>query len=391
MIGRFMQSNETTKASLPEKSSLNHILPWGKDAIDSADNPSDIDILSYDQYLESNVRKQGHRQGMAQRAPTNKQHCQSAYIAAGIGELVANEAYGGTSVLVDDWENSVEQFTFDLYEKLKKISDVAVDENDDVVHITKTETITGQKTFSLPPKIIPQPVVDNDATNKKYVDDKVKDVADKLLTFNDIYPVGSIYLSLDPVFDPNVAFNQSFVSQKSVWTRIESRFLLGASTTYPLSSSGGSATKSLTVANLPSHSHSGTALSAGSHTHTGDTTINGGHSHNAGSLGGELTGYAAGLVEEAYSGPEDLYGVFYNIPEPRRIGWDFAAYGNNLGFDGSGRIGGSTGTAGSHDHDLNIDSAGSHTHSVSTANVGNNQSFDIMPPYLSVNMWQRIS
>lgn len=379
------------RVELPAESELNHILPWGQDAVSSGQITADIDILTYEQYKESNVRKQGHRQGMAQRAPTNKQHSQSAYVASAVAELVANTAFGGTSTLVDDREKPVIELANDLFNKIKKVADVAAEENTNLVHITGTETITGEKTFSIPPKVPSKPKEDNDTSNKAYVDEKVKGVADKLLDFNDIYPVGSIYLSLSEAFNPNVAFNRDWMKTKSTWAKIDGKFLLGSNKTYTLNSSGGSATASLAVNNLPSHTHTGTTKTAGSHTHTGTTDTDGSHSHNAGTLGSTMTGFVRGIVEEMYSGPSDVTGVFSSTGSPNSIGWDFAAYNNSLIFNGGGRIGGSTATAGSHSHDLNISTASSHTHSFTTDATGNNQSFSIMPPYLAVNMWQRIS
>ena len=42
----------------------------------------------------------------------------------------------------------------------------------------------------------------------------------------------------------------------TTWVKIEGRFLIGASTTYTLNSTGGEATHTLTVNEMPSHSHS---------------------------------------------------------------------------------------------------------------------------------------
>ena len=41
------------------------------------------------------------------------------------------------------------------------------------------------------------------------------------------------------------------------WTKIEGRFLLGASSAYKVNSIGGEATHKLTVNEMPSHTHSG--------------------------------------------------------------------------------------------------------------------------------------
>lgn len=64
---------------------------------------------------------------------------------------------------------------------------------------------------------------------------------------NYIYPVGSIYMSVNNVSP------QTFLG--GTWQRIEDKFLLGASTTYSAGSTGGASTVALTVAQLPKHQH----------------------------------------------------------------------------------------------------------------------------------------
>lgn len=75
----------------------------------------------------------------------------------------------------------------------------------------------------------------------------------------DIYPIGSIYLTVDPTFDPSVTFG-------GTWTQIKDRFLLASGDTYTSGNTGGSATNSytpagtvgnhtLTVNEIPSHKH----------------------------------------------------------------------------------------------------------------------------------------
>ncbi len=55
-------------------------------------------------------------------------------------------------------------------------------------------------------------------------------------------------MSLDST-DPSLLFG-------GTWERIEGRFLLAASNTYKAEETGGEATHKLTVAEMPSHSHS---------------------------------------------------------------------------------------------------------------------------------------
>lgn len=65
---------------------------------------------------------------------------------------------------------------------------------------------------------------------------------------NLVYPIGSIYLSVNEV-NPNTLFGFG------EWEMIKDTFLLGAGDTYQAGSTGGEATHKLTVSEIPSHSH----------------------------------------------------------------------------------------------------------------------------------------
>lgn len=66
--------------------------------------------------------------------------------------------------------------------------------------------------------------------------------------FDLIYPVGSVYMSFVNT-DPGTLFGGE-------WTPIQNRFLIGASNTYSPSSPGGTnGTVTLSIANMPAHSH----------------------------------------------------------------------------------------------------------------------------------------
>lgn len=65
--------------------------------------------------------------------------------------------------------------------------------------------------------------------------------------FDLIYPVGAVYISMNNT-SPATLFGGS-------WTKIEGKFLLGTSSTYPTGSSGGEETHTLSVAEMPSHNH----------------------------------------------------------------------------------------------------------------------------------------
>ena len=64
-----------------------------------------------------------------------------------------------------------------------------------------------------------------------------------------IYPVGAIYMS-------TVDTSPSTFITGTTWTKLEDRFLLGAGSTYTAGATGGEATHTLTVDEMPSHAHS---------------------------------------------------------------------------------------------------------------------------------------
>lgn len=83
-------------------------------------------------------------------------------------------------------------------------------------------------------------------------------VKSKMLDF--IYPVGSIYMSVNNVSP------QTFLG--GTWVALQDRFLIGAGHSYAVNSTGGATTHTLTVNEMPSHSHTFQGTSIGNHTHT---------------------------------------------------------------------------------------------------------------------------
>lgn len=65
---------------------------------------------------------------------------------------------------------------------------------------------------------------------------------------NAIYPVGAIYMSVNST-SPATLFG-------GTWTQIKDTFLLAAGTTYSAGATGGEATHTLSVAEMPEHRHS---------------------------------------------------------------------------------------------------------------------------------------
>lgn len=67
----------------------------------------------------------------------------------------------------------------------------------------------------------------------------------KNFVFKEVYPIGSIYISLDSK-NPSSLFG-------GTWERIEDRFLLAAGNNYSVGSTGGEAEHKLTFDEMPSH------------------------------------------------------------------------------------------------------------------------------------------
>ena len=92
---------------------------------------------------------------------------------------------------------------------------------------------------------LPAPKNDNDAVPKSFVTEQMANV----ISLGDVYPVGAIYISTAST-SPASLFGGS-------WTQLTDRFLLGAGTTYSAGSTGGAATHTLTVNEMPRHRHWG--------------------------------------------------------------------------------------------------------------------------------------
>lgn len=148
------------------------------------------------------------------------------------------------------------------------------------------------------------------------------------------------------------------------WERVEGKFIMGASSAYPVGTTGGSATHTQTVAEMPSHSHSGSTGSAGSHSHSAWTGGAGGHSHTV----------SAAVTQKH---------------EVSKLGVSGADDSGTYGYTFSSGTA-TTSWVGDHTHGVGMNEAGAHTHTVSIGSTGSGQAMSILNPYYAVYIWVRV-
>lgn len=201
---------------------------------------------------------------------------------------------------------------------------------------------------------------------------------------NMIVPVGTIITSADGT-------NPGERIPGTTWVpEAEGKFILGVGGGYANGATGGSATVTLGVNNLPSHNHNVTIVSSGASTSGppstnstdfsgGDTTggsgaltadSNGGHNHdlkysNDATVGGSSARTRAGATGGT-TNTESVAGHTHNIPSH-------------------------THTTPNHSHTLSnhTHAVQNHTHTVSEDNIGSAAPVSIMPPYIARYKWRR--
>ena len=182
-------------------------------------------------------------------------------------------------------------------------------------------------------------------TKNKEVVAAINEIEEKFKNFCP-FPVNSIFLSLDNS-------NPATLFLGTTWEKVEERFLLGSSSTYALGSTGGSATTTLTEANIPRHRHQVDTVSATIPEHIHYIVASGSSTTPI-----TATGYLA------YHGNDNAW-ISYQLRQvssPSTLGKTSSAGG------------GSTGAIAPY-----------------TNYVGSGTAFNNMPPYLAVNIWKRLT
>ena len=253
-----------------------------------------------------------------------------------------------------------------------------------------------------------------------------------------VYPVGSIYMSVNST-SPATLFG-------GTWEALGDKFLIGAGTNHAAGATGGSETKTISTANLPSHTHglNSHKHTIGAHSHGLNSHKHsiGAHSHGLNShthsvgahkhgLGGHKhtiththdlmdhthsaslsTGYS--LLKTNVSTGSGSYSVLASSgaqlqasgrtsePSPNYTGPSSATYtgtatgdtDNSSAFN-TGAASGSTANSTAFDSGAASGSTANSTAfdsgaaSGNTAATGSGDALNIMPPFLSVYMWKR--
>ena len=185
----------------------------------------------------------------------------------------------------------------------------------------------------------------------RLVDTKLKWLYDQLnTTASKLYPVGSVYISFNSA-DPSTLFG-------GTWERLKDTFLLANGDAYAPNTTGGSATKNITVNNLPNHTH--TLSWDGSHTHTRGNMDIAGSIFNSG-VGVSAVGSGAFVVGGATPSTYSTTPTQFNF--------------HSVDFSASRSWYGETSWNGYHSHVV--------------GNTGSGLPLNIMPPYRTVYMWRR--
>ena len=211
----------------------------------------------------------------------------------------------------------------------------------------KKLAITDSPAFSGTPTA-PTPGVDTNNTQLAtcgFVRNAIAKYAPMLDTMKKVYPVGSIYMS-------TVSTNPATLFGFGTWEAMPAgRVLLAQGksswgTTYNAGSTGGEATHTLTVGELPAH------------THTGSTSTTGNHTHNV-------------TIFEYFEGGN---------------GWGLGTYKNGKYWQGARFQGGCNVQKNTTNW---VQQTGNHSHTLTIGNTGNGQAFNVTQPYLAVYIWKR--
>lgn len=194
--------------------------------------------------------------------------------------------------------------------------------------------------------------------------------------FTKIFPVGTIYTTVNKDFDPNVTFG-------GTWERYaKGRALVGVDTNDVSfnagEKTGGTQTTTLGIGNIPSHNHNvqGATDAQGNHYHIVNDHAHyvPPHAHNLKTSTGDSAGSEANIADEAFRWSQPNAAPWNWVTETWQYPWTYPS--GDCWTHGSAPA---TNWAGQHNHWFNVTSGA----------TGSGQAFSNLSPYITVYFWKR--
>ncbi|ACJ71897.1 hypothetical protein ECTP8_01536 [Escherichia coli O157 typing phage 8] len=222
------------------------------------------------------------------------------------------------------------------------------------------------------------------AYTKAETDQKIAEAISDSTDLNKIYPVGIVTW-----FNSNV--NPNTALPGLTWTYLNNgvgrTIRIAAANGSDVATTGGSDSVTLSVGNLPSHTHSFSATTSSFDYGTKTSSTTGNHNHNRGTM--EITG-SFGYFRSDASSFYTASGAFYLGSQAGSKGYTGNNFTNGIpvNFNASRNWSGVTNTTGNHSHTVGI---GAHSHTVSgnTGGTGSGSAFSVTNQFYKLMAWVR--
>ena len=258
-----------------------------------------------------------------------------------------------------------------------------------VVRTTGTQSIGGVKTFT-------NTILSSNITASGIV-------TASTFVGNGTIPIGGIIMWSGTI--ANIPSGWALCNGANNTPNLRDRFIVGAGNNYTPGNTGGADTVTLTLSQLPAHTHTASTNEQGSHTHTASTNEQGSHTHTGTATNGGAhthTGTAAngGTHTHAYTRPDGT--ISFNVGpgsrEAVRRG-ETDRTDSHTGHTHTLEIVGAPNhthplsivSNGAHTHTVSIVSNGAHTHTVTVGSAGEGSAHENRPPYYALAFIMRIS
>lgn len=222
------------------------------------------------------------------------------------------------------------------------------------------------------------------AYTKAETDQRIAEAISDSTDLNKIYPVGIVTW-----FNSNV--NPNTALPGLTWTYLNNgvgrTIRIAAANGSDVATTGGSDSVTLSVGNLPSHTHSFSATTSSFDYGTKTSSTTGNHNHNRGTM--EITG-SFGYFRSDASSFYTASGAFYLGSQAGSKGYTGNNFTNGIpvNFNASRNWSGVTNTTGNHSHTVGI---GAHSHTVSgnTGGTGSGSAFSVTNQFYKLMAWVR--